>query len=765
MHTFTMTIAICATLASSVGGLEPRAITPEQATGLQVLNIGGSDGQNEVVTRGGRQVWQVRRDAGSSFLYVQLEPPVAERLPDSLYVTVDYLDLSGRIYCQYDAGEAGSSYVQAPDGYAQEGSETWKTAVFTLWDPEFQRRQNGGADFRIGGNRDVVVSRISLVHTPPDGYRAPENPAAFFRSRPPVRFPEGMTIIQQWQVHQPVSAAVLRDQAYESCRQIGITSLQSYVGWAQIEPEPGSPDFSVYDPVVDQIRAHGLKWLPFLIASTYVATPEWFRETDGVDFRCLDHDTATPIQSIWNPALGAGVRRFLELFKSHYEPEAIEALNLGITGNWGESIYVAGGGFNFQGRHTHMGWWCGDDHARADFRRWVAVRYGTVERLNRAWGSENESLAEVEPFIPSEHPSPRARVDLTLWYSQAMTHYAEHWVRVTRELYPDLPIYLCTGGSGEAMLGADFSAQARMCARYGAGIRITNQSDDALMNFAITRLVSSACRLYGGYYTTEPGGAFTYRGMAGRVVDVVSGGAVGAYFKSLIERDMYPGATARALAPYAEEMKVNPPDLKVAALVPVTAMAIHGHGVLHQFLQRTAHLRDAFDFEFMDENMIRDRLLDRVRALMIVYGQELEQSALDEVRAWVERGGVLFLATDDLQSVEGEAATWVHDGDAVTGVGDVTILARGRGFVVHCSEDADEAAEQINHFVHLQADQAPWATQLSPAVDGRFDDIIAAVGPDRLLYANNTDEPLTMPGPGGDQVTIAPRGLVGFPRD
>ncbi len=572
-----------------------------------------------------------------------------------------------------------------------------------------------------------------------------------------------LDVIQQWQIHRPVSEAKLQDSAYVICREMGITSLQSYVGWAQLEPEQGKITYALYDPVVDQLRKHGLKWLPFLITGPYIATPEWFREEKGVDAVCLEHGIPIRIQSIWNPELRMGVRRFLELFKAHYEPAVIEALNLGISGNWGESIYPAGGGFDMQGVHTHIGWWCGDKYARTDFRRWLKNKYNNVVALNIAWETAFGGFEEVEPFLPEDAPSRRAVTDLKDWYTGSMTDYAEFWVKTAREMYPELPIYLCTGGDGEAALGADFSAQAKMCAKYNAGLRITNMSDDMLQGFAITRMVSSATRLYGGYYTSEPGGQNSPKGIAGRIFDIVAGGGRGAYFKSLYSDAKGATDCGEVFQNFADYLKPYSPELPVAALMPNSSM-VPGKTPLSRFLARSAQLRDVLNFEFIDENMVSDGLLDRFKALVLLSGNVLEASTLEKLGSWVENGGVLFVSGDSypLQSVEGLSVNWLQDPQTINidssqvvpvppsgpvAFDEITVYSatsrkKGHGYTVVWPDGWDTYMYFLGRA--LISAEGPWQ-QLSESLDGQYDNVLVARTGKRSVYLlNNGDSPVTV---------------------
>lgn len=624
-------------------------------SGLTIPSLG--DGQNLPATLGGRECRVTNRQVGASFLYVD----VADSFPlgKAVYITFDYFDQRGRIELHYDSGEGDLAYRQAPGAFDQSGTGQWRTATFTLRNPQFRNRENGGTDFRIYSSGQLAVSQITVSTEPPAGYTPPVDPAEEFARREPAVVDPRIEVIQQWQVHEPVPASYLLDQSYETAKKIGVTSLQSYVGWAQLEPEQGVITYETYDPVVSQLTKHGLKWLPFLIMGPYISTPKWWAPEYGVDAVCLEHDTPIRIQSIWNPNLKAGVRRFLELFKTHYPSEVIEALNLGISGNWGESIYPVGGGFDMQGVHTHVGWWCGDVYARADFQRWLEAKYGAIDKLNAAWGSSFMDFGEAQPIVPKDSTPARQVKDQADWYLESMTDYAEFWVKTARELYPDLPIYLCTGGSGNPLLGADFAAQARMCAKYDAGIRITNMNDDMANGFAITRMVSSACRLYGGYYTTEPAGANTPKGVAGRVFDLVAGGARGVYFKRLLQAPPEPGPNGITFMDNAHFALPNAPQLTAAALMPNTSIDL-SPGTTDAFLDRAAKLRDALNFEFVDENMISDGLLERFKAVVVLAGDKLEASTLTRLEAWVKAGGVLLLPVDltPLKDVEGRAAEW-----------------------------------------------------------------------------------------------------------
>ncbi len=729
----------------------------DRGRGLRVSSQ--PDGCSVETAYGGRQCRQTDVDGGSTYFYFDVDEMTP---PETLFVSVDFFDRRGVVSLDFDAGEGASAYRQAPESYPQQGTRRWRTETFTLRAAQFKNRQNGGNDFRIHADGPLAVARVSLSTVSPAGFKPSTDPLSYFAERPSVEVQEGMTIIQQWQIHEAIPDNQLADSAYEVAKDIGITSLQSYVGWAQFEPEEGKADYSLYDPVVEQLRKHELKWLPFLITAPRIATPKWFRDKRGVSSVCLEHGIATPIQSIWNPALREGVRRFLELFQAHYEPGVIEALNLGISGNWGESIVVAGGGFDMKGRHSHLGWWCGDQYARKDWRRWVRIHYKTLAALNAAWNTTFTKWAQVEPFIPASAPSRRAAADLFAWYTRSMTDYAEFWVRTARELFPDTPIYLCTGGHGQPELAADFAAQARMCARYGAGIRITNQSDDGPGNFSVTRMVSSATRLYGGYYTTEPGGANTTKGIAARIFDALSGGASGLYFKTLVDPPDRPSPTAIAFAENARYLVRNRPRLTVAALIPNSSLVMDP-SVISQLMERTQVIRDIMDFEFIDENMVADGLLRDFRCLMVVAGDTVEEPVLDALGAWIRRGGVLVLPEElaPLRNVDDRPVSWWPE-TLPPGTESWEVGALGDGQVIQVPGTWPEWRHPLATLLVSSGKDVSWSVPLAgEPLDGVYDGVLATrASVNEVYYYNNGDEPVRKEIPGQGIMTVPPRGIL-----
>ena len=499
-----------------------------------------------------------------------------------------------------------------------------------------------------------------------------------------------MEIIQQWQYFGKVHPKLLEDKAFEYCKQAGITSLQSYLYWAEIEKESGKIDFSSYDVLVEKLKKHNLKWVPFFILGPNYATPNWFQESnESLYARCLEHKKESKIQSIWNPSLPKWVDRFLKIISEHYrDKDVLESICLGISGNWGEAIYPATGDFS-ENFHTHPGWWCGDEDAVQSFRKYTLKKYGSLDRLNNVWKTNFSNFESIDypnlrysfsfirkayKFIPiffkpgvksiynfvksvSKREIKNLRdqqqwLDFVAWYLNSMTNWAEFWLETARKYFPVIKIYLVTGGIGQPILGADFSAQTKIAAKYNAGIRITNQTNDYSQSFILSRLVSTAARFYNSYFTTEEAAILqSSQGIIMRLFDAVSSGAQGFYCKNIIsigkdpciKKNLPVGQPTQGainLAKNLQYLTLSEPIIKVAVFFPSTSIAFEPF-ILDSLYKQCSKLRDVLDFDLLDENMIKDGALEKYQILLVLKGEISEGEVSEKIKDWAKKGGIL----------------------------------------------------------------------------------------------------------------------------
>jgi hypothetical protein len=439
------------------------------------------------------------------------------------------------------------------------------------------------------------------------------------------------------------------DERLELFKQMGVTSIQTYIFWNKVENEPGKLDWSEYDADAALFKKHGIKWVPFIIASPWYVTPEFVRrDPQMVMLRCLEHGRDSAIPSIWCPRLRDYVREYLRKFAEHYLPmDVLESINIGISGDYGEAIFSVLG--NWPGEyHSHGGFWCGDALAAADFRRTVKELYkGDLQALNNAWKSKYATFDKVAPFRPETAASERAWLEFLRWYRDSMTAHADFWMSTAREYFPDTEIYLCTGGDMSPEHGSDFSAQAKIAAKYGGGIRITNESSSFPHNVRLTRMVGSACRFYGAYFGHEPASAVTPVGMLGRLFNAVASGARQLFLYhtpeliGLKEGKPMIGEGGRHHVSYRELQKTTTPAIDVGLFFP-TPSSREAVREREAFGDLAADIRRFVDYDFLDDRLVQEGALVGKAVLVLAGASILESRTLAAIQAWVENGGVLF---------------------------------------------------------------------------------------------------------------------------
>ncbi|OQA44156.1 MAG: hypothetical protein BWY52_01692 [Chloroflexi bacterium ADurb.Bin325] len=444
-------------------------------------------------------------------------------------------------------------------------------------------------------------------------------------------------------------------------RELGATSVQLYIDWKAVELAPGEYDWSPYERDLEMLERAGLKLGPFVICGSWYVTPQFVRDEPGMlMYRCVEHDRDSAIPSLWCRQIRPHIERFLHAVADHFGRRGILGyVILGPTGDYGEALYPVVG--NWPGAyHGHPGHWCNDQLAIADLQRWLAQHYNdNLDLLNRSWQTSYRTFDEIAPFTRSNAPSPRAYVEQIRWYREAMTEFSDFWLEAARRAFKDTPIYLCTGGLMLPEHGADFSAQARIAADRGAGIRITNESSDYVLNFMLTRLVDSAARGYGAFVAHEPAAIVTPKGVVGRIFNATSAGCSQffSYPNAYIEAGEI-NAGGEVLKKLRTHLKKREPIVPVAVIYPDNERVIHGETSFDAFHMA---LRDLVDFDLVDENMIHDGFLKRYNYLVVAGIEWLRGRTLEAIDAWVRGGGVLLnvnCLVADLEVTDQPAAMW-----------------------------------------------------------------------------------------------------------
>jgi len=692
-----------------------------------------------------------RVDRSTSAMAFQVSPDAVERLSGETELAIDYLDRGyGAWRVQLASGEEHMAWVA--------NSDRWRQARFRV-----SPNAVAAGPLVIRAPFPMFLSRLAL--RPPTG--AATTSAEVTREllngyRPQMQFAVGnMGSILPTQDASDMSA--MREWL-PILQGLGATSIQSYVRWSLIEPEPGRFDWRFYDEVVERLQAAGMRWVVFIMIGQEYATPAWFRESDrSVYVRCLEHDEDSRVQSIWNPHLLEQVDRFMGLVADRYHHgDLIESLMLGPSGDFGETTFNAV--YIQSAYHTHLGYWCGDRGAVADLRRYLESSYGTLDRLNRAWGTSHARWEEVTPFLRDRAPSPRAWLDLNEWYAGSMTEFSGRWAEITRRHFPGPDIYFAAGGSGDPVHGGNWSAQAKAAAPYQVGHRVTNEGSDFAFNFVYTRWEATACKHYGVPFGNEPwGGDMSGVGNLARMYNAITSNASHFWIYSGHVRTP---ECIEAVRRFREELRPERAVVDVATLYPWTDFIQTDERAFSEgkprsiFWPQAEELRDITDYDLLDEILLRDGALDSYRFLVVLQGQTVPGDCLDAIGRWIAAGGALI--THDfgpVQTTDGDAAPWewLWEGaePAVIGGTAAQLARHGKGAALRLTGSANRRGETGDHKDHPAA--APEFLQLVAAVlrnpagvglsgppriepDGVADGVYAALVPGAVVYLNTGPE-------------------------
>ena len=447
----------------------------------------------------------------------------------------------------------------------------------------------------------------------------------------------------------PIRDVPAMEKSAAFARSLGVDAFETYVTWGVLEPSAeGRTDYAETDKLDGICRRTGLKWQAFLMLNPSYATPKWYRESGAdVPARCLEHGRDSDVRSIFAPGLERHVDRVIAgLLERYRGSSALESLMLGVSGDFGESIYPAGAvGWNGQ-YHNHAGFWCAEPPAVAAFQSWARRKFGAIARLNRAWGARLSSFEELRFLLPGQPMGDARWIDQAEWYRGAMTAWCEVWLRsARRHAPPGLPIYLCVGGGDNVPLGFDITGQARLCARYGAYLRLTNEGSDYAGNFMGTRQLTAAAKLYGVPAGLEPAGDVNARGVSARIFGAAAAGCNHLhYYEGQVAN--FQAATAAADRTDAwnagrRHLVQKAPWVNIAAWYPrIDALAKRQMSV--ESLSRYGALRDYTDFDFVDDNLVRDGKLARYRYLLLGPCAAMDAGAYRALMDWVRAGGVLI---------------------------------------------------------------------------------------------------------------------------
>ncbi|MBI4978571.1 MAG: family 14 glycosylhydrolase [Spirochaetes bacterium] len=443
----------------------------------------------------------------------------------------------------------------------------------------------------------------------------------------------------------------------------GITSAEDYICWLPLEPERDAMRWDYYERNCRELEARGMKyavypWLHF--------APPWALTSEYWDpLRCIEHNESTFAPSIWSPATIALFDRFYGKLAARFGSR-IGEINVSMICDYGEVGYPIGmADWVVPAKHKHAGYWCGDSNARAHFSHFALTRYRSVEALNNAWGTSFADAASISypPWFSTEGPpasflascSAAARVqarhrwlDFCEWYLNSMVDFAEKAVATSRAYFPSTPHEIKVGfGNERVMYGADNTA---FVARSRTG-NFRVRSTHGKLPLYFYRRFSTAAKLYGVPLVTEPPADVSRDEEVERIYkDAISG------TKEFFD---YVGNTLRAsdlFSRYGRYLEGDHSLTTAAFFFPTTDHRLRaGQHIPLRLKTVCAAAVDYFDYDVVDERLIRDGALTNLRVLIMPDGNIVDRDVLTVISGWVRSGGVLIAADNGkLESMEGD---------------------------------------------------------------------------------------------------------------
>lgn len=553
------------------------------------------------------------------------------------------------------------------------------------------------------------------------------------------------------------------DATIRRMRESGAFASVDYLAWRHVEKEPEQMDFSDYSQKATFMRANGMDYVPF---SWVHFPPQWYLESeDFVPYENLATGETIPQVSLWSPDLERLFDRFYGALADQMGGE-ISFIRLAMPSEYGEIGYCAGyTNWLVSQPHAGPGFWCGDRFARADFRRDAMERYGSIEAVNKAWGTDfgtEEAIVLPDPahwadLIRSVEGRTRW-LDFLDWYNGSMERGLETLVRVVRRHFPETEIVFSLGYAAERpTYGNDQGRYLKAAARLG----IVPQSPTNVGHFA-PRRVASASRFYGVPYVTEPPGVMNADQVLDRIFIEISNGT-DVWFDYLGNLE----AGRESLDAYRELLDGRRPDIDIALWHPTVDLELDpaNRNWSLQTGDVAEALRDAVDYHVMDDRMIRDGALEKlgISCLILAGGQWGERKAWEKVRAWVEAGGSFILGqggpvtdahgTTDLRELLGA------DQKAVEAPSDMSTFAAfaesatrplGKGHVLMLDTQSLPPAHKAEVLARLAA-----TTAQSPAIDG----VLLSRFGDEVVLFNSTREGRTVSLQNGNTVDLPARSI------
>lgn len=398
--------------------------------------------------------------------------------------------------------------------------------------------------------------------------------------------------------------------------------------------------------------------------------PPWYREkVPFTRIQCMEHHLPVQAFSPWDPTwkgfIEQGYKALAKAFQPTKEKDqedpnapALNVLCVGIHGDYGQAGLLTGGRVRvpeqredwirrFGNAHDHLGFWCADTLALANFQKSMLEKYHTLQALNSAWHTNYQTPNDIayppDLYDPPDFPDRQHYLDFIEWYRGSVGQAIRWNLEAARTYFPNTLLLLPAGFADEDLRGGnDNSLIPKLAARYNAATLSFHGGAKPFAQNAATELgrLGSACRFYGSPLWVATPGSLTPEQTVERIYEAASQGAAG-YFDWA--SDVLDDANRNILYRYGRYLQIDRPIVDVAMFYPARAQEIRPQeGYNETFARACAELRDYLNFDIVDDRMVDDGCLNNYRILVLWEGTICQPQTLQKIKDWVNNGGVLI---------------------------------------------------------------------------------------------------------------------------
>jgi hypothetical protein len=457
----------------------------------------------------------------------------------------------------------------------------------------------------------------------------------------------------------------------------GVTYMESYLMWSNLEPRKDDWDFKDLDQYLDLCEQRHMK---LLVLPWIMTAPDWFKSTPGyAPMTDMQTGAQADFLSPWAPATLVVYDHFYKALAEHCK-DRLGIIKLGCAGStFGEvGLSIAD--------HPYP---CGDPYARADFHKRMLDKYGTLASLNSAWGTHFVRASDITFPDPADHASQPVRwVDFIRWIEQSQVRNMTSYLTIIRRYFPDTWLDIPLGfGSDQPRDGCDRTAICRAAAAFKpVTIRSThgsfNRNPPPAAYWFYKRIAPICHDLQIGFGTEPPGGDLTYHELQRQFFEDASAGVsyVFHYYQNYHQSPDVIGEYKRILRP--KEL----PQVDIGVLYPSTQMIVDMTDFPKGQRQFCDLGRKYFDYDLVDENMIDWGLLTHYKVLIHTGGHLFRPETLDAMTKWLREGGTLItFGMPDWGALTGDrkvAGTWLSDNEPPVNSPGLHACTVGRGRIV-----------------------------------------------------------------------------------